>query len=131
MDGAVDGFEELPEDGGRGVTEDGPGPAGENRRHEAGTVARSVVADGVDAAVNSKEPATLNPPRHRPSTQTRFFKLPKRDDAVLPSGDLGHPGVEHVEFVTHEVTKATGARTLPLTCCFFTLVRRKGDREVR
>jgi hypothetical protein len=51
--------------------------------------------------------------------QAPRFKLPKRDDAVLPSGDLRHPSVEHVEFVTHEVAKATGLVSRPPTPLFF------------
>jgi hypothetical protein len=128
VDRAVDGFEELPEDRGGGVAQDRTVTAGEDRRHEAGSMAGSAVSHRVDATVNSMELATLNPSRHRAPTQTRCFQLPKRGDAMLPSGDLRHSRVEHVAFVTHQVTKATGLETLPLNLPFFALLRQEQKR---
>jgi len=53
VDWAVNGFEELPENGSGGVAEDRAGTAGEHSRHEAPVEAQSVMADGVDAAVDA------------------------------------------------------------------------------
>jgi hypothetical protein len=56
--GAVDRLQELPENGGGYVAQDGIGAAGENSSHEAPVEAQTAVADGVDAAVDSVELAS-------------------------------------------------------------------------
>lgn len=59
VDGAVDWFEELPEDGGGGVAQNGAGAAGEDCGHEVGVEVRGAVAYGVDTLVKAVEMTAL------------------------------------------------------------------------
>jgi hypothetical protein len=53
VDWTVDWAQELPEDRGGGVAENGAGAAGEDGGHEVGVEVRGAVAYGVDALVDS------------------------------------------------------------------------------
>ena len=115
MDGAVDWAQELPEDCGGDVAEDGAGAAGEHRRHEASVEAQPAVADGVDAAVDAMQPSRTRSLRDSSAPQPNAFELAQSDDSVLPRSDLIDPQIERVEFVLHRETKSTGASGSPPT----------------
>ena len=101
VDGAVDGLEELPEDCGGDVTDDGSLTAGEHRRHEAAVEAEARVADGVDAAVDAVELATCDSIADGPRSQASAFDLRSRSYTMLAIGDSGDLSVGRVEFLTH------------------------------
>jgi hypothetical protein len=60
VDRAVEGAEELPEDGGGAVAHDRAVAAGEDGGHEAAVEAQAAVADGVDAPVDAVKLSSLN-----------------------------------------------------------------------
>jgi hypothetical protein len=101
VDGAVDRPQELPEDRGGGVAQDGAGAAGEHGGHEAPVEAQAAVADGVDASVDAVETAARNSIPNRSRTQTSGFELPARYRTMLAPGDPRYLRIGRVEFLTH------------------------------
>jgi hypothetical protein len=101
VDRAVDGFEELPEDGGGGVAQHSALAAGEDGSHEATREAQASVPYGVDAVVDAVELTAIDAISNRPCTQASAFKLPPRRDTVLPRGDRRRQRIGHVAFLTH------------------------------
>ncbi len=85
MDGAVDGLQELPEDRGGDVAEDGAGTAGENGSHEASVEAQAAVADGVDAVVDAVEMAARYAAGDAVLADPELLKLRNRDYPVPTS----------------------------------------------
>jgi len=83
--GAVDWAQELPEDRGGDVAEDGTGTAGEHRCHEEAVEAQAAVPDGVDAAVDAMELAALYAASDAVLADPELLKLRSRDHTVLPS----------------------------------------------
>jgi hypothetical protein len=77
---------DAPQGPGRVVAEDGVGAARQDRGHGRGDRGVLGVTDGVDARVDSDQPAVLNPRPDGARRHTQFQQLPSRDVAVLPSG---------------------------------------------
>jgi len=65
VDGTVDWFQELPEDRGGDVAQDGAWAAGEHRRHEEFAEASRWVSEGVDALVDTVKLAFADADRDR------------------------------------------------------------------
>jgi len=87
VDGAFDGFEELPERGGGVVAEDCSVPASENRGHPAPVPTRSAMTHCVDAAVEAVQAPTAHPSRCCAFAHAKRFELSQRDDSVLLRSD--------------------------------------------
>jgi hypothetical protein len=101
MDGTVDRLEQLPEDCGGYVAQDGTGAAGQHRRHEAFTEALRWVSEGVDALVNAVKLPFANADRKRFRPQAARFELPPRNRPMLPSGNFRSRSIRRVEFCVH------------------------------
>lgn len=71
------------------------------------------MADRVNASMNAVQPPSLRSLGDGASTQTRFFKLLQRDDAVLPTRDRGNSHIAKGGFVSHEDTKPPRAAISP------------------
>lgn len=61
VDGAVDGFEELPKHCSGGVAQNSAGTTSENRGHEASVKVWGAVSHGVNAVVNTVELSLCGP----------------------------------------------------------------------
>jgi hypothetical protein len=101
VDGAVDGFEELPKRCGGGVTEDRAGTTSEHCSHEASVKMWGSVSHDVDALVDAIQLSFANTNRDRLGAQPTFLKLPPRHYAVLPRGDPRDLSVGCVAFCAH------------------------------
>ena len=101
VDGAVDGFEEVPEDDGGGVAEDRVLAAGEDGGHETAVEAQALVSHGVDASVYAVELAALHPASYPVLADPRLVKLRESDHSMLPRRDLSYPQIEPVDFFPH------------------------------
>jgi hypothetical protein len=101
VDRAVDGLQELPEDRGGDVAEDRTVAAGENRGHEAGTMARCAVSHHVDAVVNSVKKAALHPPRDPVLPNPNGVELRSRHHPVLLGRKFGYSQIECVALLPH------------------------------
>jgi hypothetical protein len=113
VDGALDRFAELPEDGGGGVAEDGAVAAGEDGGHEAAGEAQAPVSHGVDAVVDAVEATALQAPGDRALVKSRLVELRYREHTMLLRGDFSHRDIGPVAFLSHIESKATGTRSLP------------------
>ncbi len=71
------------------------------------------MTDGVDAAVNSMQATSANPPQHRIVAETGSAELANCHNAMLPSGDLGSLQVCIVDFLGYMPNKSTMAGVLP------------------
>jgi hypothetical protein len=114
VDGAIDWIEELPEDGGGAVAEDGALATSEDGGHEAPVEAQAPVADGVDALVDAVESAALRSLGHCVATKTHSFELTQGNHPMLARCEFVEATIERVAFVAHASTKATGPWPLPL-----------------
>jgi len=71
----------------RALTDGGHG------RQEPSTLGQLAVADGIDATVHRVEPADADPVADGRRREADGAELARRDDAVLPVGELGKPDV--------------------------------------
>jgi hypothetical protein len=101
VDGSVDGFEELPEDGGGGVAEDSALAAGENGGHEAGVEVRGAMTYGVDAVVDAVELPFARANRDPFGPEAAVFELAAGDRAVLASRYPSRGAIRRVAFGVH------------------------------
>jgi hypothetical protein len=101
VDGAVEGFQELPEDGGGAVAEDGALAAGKHRGHKATVEAQSPMADGVDPAMDAMELSSIHAIADSASAQASAFKLLPRRRPMLPRRNSRHFKIGRVAFLTH------------------------------
>jgi hypothetical protein len=101
VDGAVDGFEEVPEHDGGGVAEDRVLAAGEECGHEAAVEGEAAVPHGVDAAVDAVELAAVDAARGAVLANPYPSELLDGDDSMLSRRDLGNPPIEPVDFLPH------------------------------
>jgi hypothetical protein len=101
VDWSFDWVEEVPEDRGGGVAQDGALAAGEHGGHEAGTEVRSAVADGVDAMVDAVEVTVAEAFGDRVLTDANLTKLNRSGDAVLPPSDSSEVCPRGVAFIPH------------------------------
>lgn len=63
------------------------------------------MADGVDAGVDSVQPANRDPVPDRPSAEPERQQLPDSDDPVLPGGKGSHFPPTWMTYCTHTVQK--------------------------
>ena len=57
--------------------------------HEAAVQVTDRVSDCIDTAMHPVQTSDLHSLRHSSTTQTRLFKLPKRDHTMLPACNRG------------------------------------------
>ena len=101
VDRAVDRLQELPEDGGGYVAQDGSIAAGEHGCHEAFTEAERRVSHRVDPLVGTVKLAFANTNRDRFRSQAARFELLPRNRPVLPASDIRRCRIRRVEFCVH------------------------------